>query len=167
MPVPDEDNEQQLYALCGEALCWAQMLEQEILNSILLHAVARGTVASRADLDDLLYRKDKQPLRHKLDEIFQRVRTEPDLRPIFYEALDKRNFFVHRFFWDRWELSFANEGREQLIVEVRDLGELFQSAYLFAKGITDLYAKQVGLPDEMVCQELKRMLPEELRKKVF
>jgi hypothetical protein len=164
MPIPDEDNEQRLYARCGEALCWTQMFEQEILNGLLLHAVARKTVPSLAEAEDLLYRRDKQPLRHRLNEIFQRVRPEPDLLPTFYEALEKRNFLVHRFFWDRMELSFTREGREQLIVEVGALAELFRRAYRFMKALTDLYAKQAGVTDAMILQEVKRMLPDGLRK---
>jgi len=143
MPIPDE-----LYAVCGEALLWTQMHEQEILNSILFHALARQTIASRAEAEDLLCRRDKQPLKKNLDEIFQRVGTEPDLKPISYEALDKRNFFVHRFFWDRMEVSFTKEGREKLIIEASKLAELFERACLIAKGITELYKAQLGMPVE-------------------
>lgn len=167
MQDTSKDNNNAFYALCGEALLWAQMLEQEILTGILLHAVARGTALSRAEANDLLRRKDKQPLKHKLDEIFKRVGTKPDLTPVFYEALEKRNFFVHRFFWDRMGLSFTYDGREKLVAEVGELCELFRSAYLFAKGFTELYLKQTDLTEEMVAEELKRVLPEELHDKIF
>lgn len=165
MTDSDDCSNNQLHALCGEALCWAQLLEQEILNGILLHAVARKTVMTRAQADDLINQRDKKPLRHKLDEVFQRVRTEPDLRPTFYEALEKRNFFVHKFFWDRFEELRTWEGRERLIVEVRGYAELFRGAYLFSRGITDLYMKQTSITDQMLHQELERIFPiDELRK---
>ena len=167
MQDSNQGDENVLYVLCGEALLWAQMLEQEILTGILLHAVVRGTVLSRDEANELLRRKDKQPLKHKLDEVFKRVGTKPDLTPVFYEALEKRNFFVHRFFWDRMELSFSYDGREKLVAEVEELRELFRSAYLFAKGITELYAKQTDLTAEMITEELKHVLPEELHNDFF
>lgn len=160
----DDDSSNRLYALCGHALCWAQLLEQEILNGILLHAVVRKVVLTQAQANDLLNQRDKAPLRRKLDEVFKRVKTEPDLRPTFYEAVEKRNFFVHKFFWDRFEDSLTPEGRERLIVEVRGYAELFRSAYLFSRGITDLYREQANITDEALHQEFERVFPSELRK---
>lgn len=163
MSDPDE-LKQRLYALCGETLCWAQLLEQEILNAILLHAVAREKITTRSEAEDLLTQKDKQPLRNKLNEIFKRVKTEPDLSPTFYEAVEKRNFFVHKFFWDRFEDSFTEEGQQRLIVEVKGYSELFRSAYLWSKGITQLYAKQAGMTDAMIVEEMEQIIPDQFRK---
>jgi hypothetical protein len=146
------------FSTCGKALCWAQMLEQEILNSILLHAVARKAVLSRSEAETLLSRKGKQPLRAKLDEIFQRVRIEPDMRPLFFEAVEKRNYFVHQFFWDRYARWAVPNTRDPVIAEAREMEALFHDAYVWARGITELYAAQIGVTPEMISEELQRLI---------
>ena len=145
MPNVSEDSLHRLNALCGEALCWAQMFEQEIFNSILLHALVRGLVVSRDDVEELLNKKyKKKALRHKLNEIFQRIGTEPDLRHTLYEALEKRNTFVHDLFWEHAELLSTEHGREQLIPKARGYAELFRTAFQIARNVTALYAAQAN-----------------------
>jgi hypothetical protein len=160
MDAPEESLDR-FFLSCGKALCWAQMLEQEVLNGILLHAAAQKTITSRDEALHLLSQKEKQPLRTKLKQVFDRVQIEPDLSPKFFEAVDKRNFFVHQFLWDRYEQWAIPKKREKVIGEVRELEALFHDAYLFAKGITDLYAKQLGVTEDMVMDELRRMFPDE------
>ena len=157
-----DESTQRLHMLCGEALFWAQLLEQEILNSILLHAIARKKVTTLDEARNLLSKADKQPLRRKLDEIFKRVKTEPDLSPTFFEAVEKRNFFIHKFFWDRFDDLHMEEGRQRLIVEVREYVELFRSAYLWSQGIAALYMKQTDVTEAMVREELEHLIPNKL-----
>lgn len=137
------------------------MLEQEILNSILLHAVARKTLTSREEAFELLTRTGKRPLRTKLKKIFKRIRIEPDVSPMFFEAVDKRNTFVHQLLWDRYEQWAKPETRGEVIEEVQELEALFHDAYQFAKGITELYAEQVGITEGIVLDELRRIFPDE------
>ena len=62
----------------------------------------------------------------------------------FEAAINARNFFVHRFFWDRAE-AFADERHHQeLLKELRDLTQLFFSAHKFSEMLRDLYVQQLG-----------------------
>ena len=72
-----------------------------------------------------------------------RVRFEPDVTGTLEEAREQRNFFVHRFFWERAE-AFADESRHpELLDELKQLTELFFSAHKFAEMLRDLYVKQL------------------------
>jgi hypothetical protein len=158
--VDSEESLDRFFSFCGRALCWAQMLEQEILTSILAHAAARKMITTRDEASDLLSRKGRKHLREKLKQVFGRVRIEPDMSPMFFEAVDKRNFFVHQFFWDRYEQWAVPEKRVKMIDEVRELEALFHDAYMFAKEITGLYSKQLGVTEDMIQNELQRMFPD-------
>jgi len=153
----EKEHDQQVYTATGLALRWAQMFEMEVVNILFLYSLAKETFSTRKQAEEFLYKKGIQPLRHKLDEIFKRVKFEPDLRPTFYEALEKRNYFVHQYFWNRMELFMNVNGRDQMITELKDITDLFYSAYTFAIIITDLYAKQVGLTNEIVQNDLLHM----------
>jgi len=142
-----------VYRAAGLALAWAQYFEAEVVNIVFMHALARKRVVSRAQAENLISCSERRPLRKLLKEVLGRVRTEPDLTATFFEAVDKRNFLVHRFFWEFADEFTTSAGRSKMLTELRDITKLLYSAHTFAQQISWLYLKQLGVdPGEFVKQ---------------
>lgn len=138
------ESDKDVYAEAGLALRWAQLFEAEIVTVVLMYGVSRGRFQVRSEAEDFVRKAEKRPLRHLLREALMRVRFEPDVSGTFEAAIGARNFFVHRFFWDRAE-AFADERRHaELLKELRDLTQLFFSAHKFSEMLRDLYIQQLG-----------------------
>jgi hypothetical protein len=139
----------EVYEAAGLALSWAQCFEAELVSIALYHGLARKTLRTRSDAFVFIEQQDRRPAKKLLKEVLSRVKLEPDLQPTFEEALDRRNAFVHRFFWDRLETCSSVEGRAEARAELRELTELFYSANKFASIVAELYLKQLDLPTEV------------------
>lgn len=148
--------DREVYEKAGLALSWAQLFEAEIVNVLFLHGLARKKFAVRSDAEQFLRKSNKRPLRQKLDDVLSRVKFEPDIKPTLYEALEKRNFFVHEYFWERMEKHHSAEGQQEMIEELHDLTQLFYSARKFASLLTDLYAKQVGIDVDAISKPFRK-----------
>lgn len=139
-----------VYRAAGYALERAQYFEAEVVNIVFMHGLARGHILSREQAEKLIARREKAPLRKLLTEVLGRVRTEPDLTATFFEAVDKRNWLVHRLFWDLADDFKTSAGRSKMLAELRDITSLLHSAHVFAQLISELYLKQTGVdPDEL------------------
>jgi len=133
-----------IYAETGVALRWAQLFEAEIVTVALFHGIARGQFHVRAEAEEFIRKADKGPLSKLLQEILAHVRFEPDVTGTFQAAIEARNSFVHRFFWDRAEAFADAEQHPKLLGELRELTQLFFSAHKFAEMLRHLYFKQCG-----------------------
>jgi hypothetical protein len=114
-----------------------------MVTVVLMYGVSRGTFRLRSDAEAFVRKAEKGPLRKLLREALTRVRFEPDVSGTFYAAIDARNLFVHRFFWDRAEAFVDERQHPELLKELRDLTQLFFSAHKFSEMLRDLYARQI------------------------
>jgi hypothetical protein len=149
--TPDSGSEDDaVYRAAGLALEHAQYFEAEVVNIVFMHGLARRKVLSRAQAEKLIEGSEKAPLRRLLKEVLARVRTEPDLTATFFEAVDRRNWLVHRLFWDLADDFKTSAGRSKILAELREITGLLHSAHVFAQLISELYLKQTGVdPDEL------------------
>jgi hypothetical protein len=155
-----QDNERahqdRVYRACGLALSWAQFFEAEIVNAVLCHSITRNKFLVRSQAVRFLFDTEKRPLRQLLREVLKRARFEPDVTGTLFEAIERRNFLVHKYFWDRMEDFATEEGRYSMLEELRELTQLFYSAHKFASMITDLYSEQLGVSRDAIEEEMNR-----------
>ena len=150
------DSDMRVYAEAGLALRWAQLFEAEIVTVLLVYGVSRQRFQVRSEAEDFIRKAEKRPLSQLLREILTRVKFEPDVTPTFEEALAARNSLVHRFFWDRSEIFAKDADHLKLFGELRELTQLFFTAYKFAEMLRDLYVQQL---DE---KEIQKLLSQEI-----
>ncbi|HKP36788.1 MAG TPA: hypothetical protein VJT71_08010 [Pyrinomonadaceae bacterium] len=142
------DPDLSIYAGAGLALRWAQLFEAEIVTVLLIYGVSRQKFNVRSEAEEFLRKTERRPLGQLLREILTRVRFEPDVSPTFEAAISARNSLVHRFFWDRAETFAKESDHSKMLDELRDLTQLFFSAYTFAEMLRNLYLQQLD-EDEM------------------
>lgn len=133
----------EIYAAAGLALRWAQLFEAEVVTVALLHGVARRKFRTRAQAEDFVASSERKPLSQLLRKVLARVKFQPDVSGTFDEAIEVRNAFVHRFFWDHAE-AFADDNRiDELIAQLKDNQRLFFSAHKFASMLSEMYRDQL------------------------
>jgi hypothetical protein len=159
----DEKSEQckEVYAHAGLALYWAQCLEMSLENFLCLHGRVSGECVRLAELDALEGRVEAQTLGRLLRDTRQQVQFEKGAEELLATALERRNFLAHRFFKERAEAFMSRAGRQQMIAELIEIRECFRNADMVATVICKALQKVLGISDEMIEREFKRLVPYE------
>lgn len=143
-PPPDYSSPQVVYTYYGLAAWWAQLLELRMLDLISAIRLAEG-----GGIDDVNYRAAFKNLeRQTLGMLLRKCReaewvaiSEDDER-VLAQALEKRNYLIHRFFSVHDEELLDDE--QKLVSELRELSALLASAQQTAE---DLYLAILGAVD--------------------
>jgi len=143
-PPPDYTNSQVVYTYYGLAAWWAQLLELSMLDLISAIRLAEGE-----RIDNVSYRAAFKNLeRQTLGMLLRKCREaewvaihEDDER-VLAQALEKRNYLIHRFFSVHdAELRYDEQ---TLVEELRELSALLASAHQVTEG---LYLAILGAVD--------------------
>lgn len=76
------------------------------------------------------------------------------------EALTKRNWLAHRYFWDRAGHFMSPRGREKMIRELRECRDLFQQTYDEFSALTQSWLRHHGLTDDVLAEQERRIIAE-------
>lgn len=74
------------------------------------------------------------------------------------EAVDKRNFLAHRFWFESAHLMFSVEDAHQLIAELDEYAELFDRLDTRVSEWSEPKRRELGLTEEVVQASLRRIL---------
>jgi hypothetical protein len=88
------------------------------------------------------------------------TQVDADLDQLLNEALRKRNWLAHDFFRERATEFMSATGREQMLREVDECRDLFQSADKRLEATVEPLRKKAGITDESLAREYQRMLSE-------
>ena len=156
--TPEDEQCRDVYAYLGVAAYFAQCLEKSLCNFLLFHNVlTKGNVTLKT-VDPVEKAIHKKTLGQLLREVKPVVQfDDPAGEALVDKALDRRNFLLHHYFWERAvEFQSAN-GRVKLLAELSDLRVLFQRADELAKALARKAGKAVGVSDELLQAELAEM----------
>ena len=159
--TPDEEQCRDVYANFGVAVYFAQCFEKTVCNLLLFHRVVdQGdvTLENVDELERLIHKKTLGMLLKelKLNVTFNDSKNTDD----FDKALEKRNFLLHHYFWERTVQTMSSNGRVQILAELDELRVLFQTADGIAKTLVAAARKAAGISPEMVQSELGQMQQE-------
>jgi len=79
-----------------------------------------------------------------------------DLESLLRNALRKRNWLVHDYFRERAEEFVSNAGRQEMLKEIDECRELFQTADASLDSIVRPLRTSQGITDERIEREMKR-----------
>jgi hypothetical protein len=145
-----------VYVEAGVALGWAQLFEAEMVTVLLVYDVSGEQFRFRAEAENFIRTSNKRPLIRLLRQVLSRVNFEPDVSPKFEEAISARNLLVHHFLSERTWPGIEQENTSKMIDELRELTQLFLSAYKFAEMLRSLYFQQLGE------SEIRKLLSDEM-----
>lgn len=155
---PESHQVREVYAHFGLAMYYAQGLERTL--ALALSTVYGSNSLSRSQFEALRECNYKKTLGQLIQQIRQTVAVDKDLEAALFEALRKRNWLAHGYFWDRAAAFCKEDGRRTMINELKGIADYLQQV----DGRFDLVVRQWGhergLTDEMIHEEMRKLLNE-------
>jgi hypothetical protein len=132
--MDESEQRKRVYAYFGRAMNVAQNLEYTIVSAMVaLDFVpkAKGTAGSPEEAEQRFDAFVKLQLKDTLGTLIKAIRAVTRLPDELAAALDKcnrkRNWLAHHFFRERADAFMTEQGRAQMVVELRQVHDLFTS----------------------------------------
>lgn len=157
---PENYEAKEVFAFFGLAAYYGQVFEQAALHlAAALHVYAMSP-RTRQGVDATWERLDRQTLGQLLASARQRTTIDPTIDELLGEAIDSRNYLVHRFFERNSERFMLESGRKSMIHELRDATGLFQRADRAATELFLPISSAMGVTEEVLDATFDRMKAE-------
>jgi hypothetical protein len=124
---PESYRNREVYAFYGLTMYYIQSLERTLA---MLSATVYNPNAdhiTKSQFDSILEGNFKRTLGQLISNIKKSVDLSDDFEKKLSDALEKRNFIAHHYFWAR-AMKFGNiRGQEEMIAELSQLSVYFQN----------------------------------------
>jgi len=157
-PDREEAQVREVYARYGLAVYLAQCVERQLA---LLLATRYGpdiegmTPQQYNQLLDSLFQQTFGALMVTLREtVTLPVEAEARLRRV----LERRNWLIHNYFWERAGHLLTPAGRAKMIAELEALADEFEAEHQRLLTISRNWAKEHGVTEERLQAELERLI---------
>ena len=132
---PESEHIREVYAHFGLAMYMAQCLERGLAVTLATRYGPGPTKISRTQYDELLEKLFSRTLGQLVKEIGRLAELNANERDQLQEALSKRNWLAHRYFWERTIDLVSESGRASMIKELQEATDSFQA-------LDDLFTKK-------------------------
>jgi len=157
-PTPEYSDPKEIYAFFGLAFYMAQVLEQGLVNlTVALRLKGHQRVTTK-DIEGLYEAIDKEMFGEVLKAARQLTTIPAHLDADLRRALKVRNHLAHKFFVPHALSILTDEGRRQMIDELRSVIE-------FIKGVDRKLDERwieawdrVGVSKDWIAEEVKRLI---------
>jgi hypothetical protein len=146
------DTLRTLYFEFGRTAEMAQVMEMEAGNLALAYvslAFDPGTITDeerrlfRTTIDDV----NSRTFGNLLKQIRKIGNVSDGIEETVSDALEKRNYLVHKFFRHHNLQINCDEGREEMITELREIHQVLSRAHAVLAGMTHTFNQAFGRPN--------------------
>lgn len=158
----DSESEQirEVFARFGLAMYLAQCLERQLALILATKYRPDPTEITRTEFDNILADLFSRTLGHLVTKVGKLAELGEGEKEQLREALNKRNWLAHRYFWERATAFISEPGRGAMIEELQEAACSFQALdELFTKRTIE-WRETVGITQQSVDQELERLVRE-------
>jgi hypothetical protein len=133
----------------------AQVCERKIM--VLVSFVSAFQIRTASAFDDEFERFDTQTLGQLLKSLRQVMKIDSATEETLKTALDKRNYLMHRFFWEHAENLLSGTGRSRMLSELSEHACFFSDLALHLDLMTKAVAGALAvLPVDTIQREARR-----------
>jgi len=156
------DDLRVLYFEFGRTAEMAQVMEVEAGNLALSFVSlafdpSKITVEERRFFKVIIDDVNSRTFGSLLKQIRKIGSVSEDVEKIINEALEKRNYLVHRFFRNHNLQIHSEEGRKEMRTELEEIYELLNRAHATLSGMTDTLNQIFDRPNISQEEAIKRM----------
>lgn len=154
----DSEQVREVFARFGLAMFLTQALERQLAIFLASkHGESQGI--SRAQFDSLLGSNFQQTLGKLVRDLQEhKVSIPSNLQQDLENALKQRNWLAHHYFWVR-AVDFTNgNGRIRMIEELKAKAHFFEQLDQLLTKMTKEWGQRHGITDEVLQEELERLL---------
>jgi hypothetical protein len=155
---PESVQIREVYAQFGVAIYMAQALERTL--GIALATVYRSGPRriTRGQYDSLLQSNFEKTLGQLVAKLRKSVAIPRESEDMLSEALRKRNWLVHDYFWERAASFNRPEGRQSMIDELKTLIEYLEEVDARFTAIVEEWGDKHGVTQATVDREMKKLM---------
>ena len=156
----DSDSEQikDVFAHFGLAIFQAQALERQLAITLATKYGPGPTRISREEFDSILEGLFSRTLGRLVNEMRKLANLSDDEVDQLQEALKKRNWLAHSYFWERAVDFLSESGRNVMIGELQEAACSFETLDELFKTRTLEWGESVGLTQQDLGREMERLL---------
>jgi hypothetical protein len=153
---PDDDLIREVYARFGLAYYQSECLHRELCMILALSGLPSRDLITRPRVEERLI----HAFSLTLGDVAAKLEGDlpGELSGELREAVGRRNFLAHHFWFERAHLMFSIESMHQLIAELDEYAELFDRLDTRVSEWSEPKRRELGLTDEVVQSSLRRIL---------
>ena len=155
-----DDLTRDTYAHFGLAIFQAQILEIEIVTSMVIAMFPKKDLIGRQGISTFMDQQSTYTLGKLLQELKKYASVSDELEQILKEALEKRNWLVHYYFKERAEEFMSSAGCNLMISELEGAQQIFGDATHTLNTSVKPIRGRFGLTDEVIDREVERQMVE-------
>jgi hypothetical protein len=157
--LDDDGKSKTLYAHFGLAVYFAQLLEQQAINMIVIKHIADKKVKSQDHLDKLwqdydMGRKTLGPLIKELSKLYT---FSDELASDLDEVLKLRNYIAHDYFRLNGEILQSDQGRRRMIKDFVEFRIKAKAVDVRLEEILDQINEKLGMTKEKLAEEMEAL----------
>ena len=158
---PESEQIRDVYAHFGLAMYQAQCLERQLAIILATRYGPGPTKLSRTELDEKFDDLFSKTLGQLVNEVGRLAKLTKDEEKRLQEALSKRNWLTHRYFWERAIEFLSESGRASMIRELKATTHSFNTLDELFTNKTIEWARTVGITQQTLDKELERIVSEQ------
>ncbi|MGA5498729.1 hypothetical protein ACPCSP_30715 [Streptomyces cinereoruber] len=135
----DTNDEKTAYASFGLALFGANVMEAEIVNAFAMSRIITAREQGEQLVTDPWAKGFKEAVKNLVPKVCRKAGADQRIVDDLLVAVDRRNYLVHRFWYERIEELVSDRRRARLITELQHDHRLFVK-------MTDLLRSTVHVP---------------------
>ena len=155
---PESAQIREVSARFGLAMYRAQCLERQLAIIMATKYGPGPTRITREEFDALQEGLFRRTLGQLVSEIGKLVEVNEDEKEQLKDALKKRNWLVHHYFWDRAVMFQSESGRASMISELQEIAEYFQALDEIYTNRTRVWGETVGITQLSIDEDKERLL---------
>jgi hypothetical protein len=158
------EHVKEVYARFGLAVYCVQVLEHALVNALVIldlipsrRHLARSGDEWGAEVDAFMNRHFEVTMGRMMKNLRDVTPVGSELENLLRDALRRRNWLIHDFFRERATEFMSSAGREQMLHEVDECRDLFQTADKRLEIVVAPLRRKAGITDELLEREYRRL----------
>jgi hypothetical protein len=154
------DHRKEVFAWFGAAAYYAQSFEVELQTLLLLVYRLHHPSAPLSELDEADTPLSKRTIGQLRKELEKHLTVAPEFSAILKVYGDKRNYLMHRYFFENARRLVSQQGCTAIVNELQSLSQTFREADATAQQMSKHLRALAGWSEE----EMEAVVGAELRK---
>jgi Mn-containing catalase len=151
-------QKREVFEKYGLAMYYVQCVERS-LAMLISSVFNKDFISSSPNIRDGFYNQAfSRTLGRLIKELEMKITMPPNLKENLIHTLNKRNWLVHNYFYERAGEILTSKGREKMINELTELMESFERVDNHLESIIDKWVAKIGITNEVIKEKIKKLI---------
>ena len=157
---PESHQVREVYAHFGLAMYMAQALERTLAMALTTVYGPGPRRITRKQYDSLLQSNFEKTLGQLVAKLRKKATIPDESEQMLSDALRKRNWLAHEYFWERAARFNTGEGRATMIDELKALIADLEKVDARFRATVREWGEKHGVTQEILDEEMKKLMHE-------